>query len=1169
LIHLRFFDEEMNSALHNLSFNWKAVDRALEKLKTDESISIDFSPGSTERSLFLAKCFTQLQRKILYVVPDNSHLDDLEGELRTCLNCFGQIGAPVVSLKKLSSTPHDSLSIHSHILAKRAQAVEFLFNSQPGIAVVPVSALLWGLPEKSKYFESRLEIDKSTAVEIDELSSKLVTIGYQKRQLVQGPGDFAIRGFVVDIFSPNHGFPLRVELFGDSIENMRLFNTEDQKSLSEIDSYTIVPMRALLSDDDFDARLRGYVISSEKLDSESKAERLSQITKEEDAPWYWNVKDSENYIRLVGSHFDNKDVCAIINETSLCEKDLLLDLQQWENKRLESGWVKAGWVKKVTDFSRLYDFLGGNINSIELNSFQQTAETHISAGVEVFSHIEDPGDANTSIISKIGKRAESKALTVAFLATRGHAQRLTDRLDELQTRTLTIDISDSGQNSTTELESLANTGSVIVLIGTVSNSFYHIESNILFLSQESVFGSRSKAKPSSSLSKAFSLPVEELKPGDFIVHEDHGIGVYKGLQKITRSEEVQEFIQLEYSAGDRLLIPVDKMVRVQRYSSIEGMKPRLDRLGGTTWQKIKKRVTKALREMAGELINLYAVRKTIKGISYLPDNQLMREFEESFPHVETEDQRRALEEIKADMESEKPMDRLLCGDVGFGKTELALRAAVKAAISGKQTAVLAPTTILAQQHFETFNERFKGFPFKVDVLSRFRNRSQQKETLEKLKAGKINVITGTHRILSKDVLFKDLGLLIVDEEQRFGVAHKEKLKKLRKRIDVLSLTATPIPRTLNMSIAGIREMSIIQTPPHNRMAVSTRVLPFREEIIQSAVEQELQRDGQVFYLRNRVDGIEESAARISRLVKDAKPVVAHAQMTPQKLETVMRQFIDGTYNVLVSTTIIENGIDIPNANTLIVERAERFGLSQLYQIRGRVGRSNRNAYAYLLVPGEAQLTEEARRRLHAIREFSDLGSGFRIAAMDLEIRGAGTLLGGEQSGHIEAVGFDLYNRMLERTVKEMQGETVQEDFETQLNLEIDTHIPSQYIQEASQRIKYYRSLMEASSGKEIEEVQDQIIDLYGPMPESVQMLITFARIKRKCSTLKIASIDRKAETISIQFTAQSEINMQNLAEILQHDEASFSENGTLFIKMPDKNKKEMMFELESNLQALQ
>ncbi|MCI0618294.1 transcription-repair coupling factor, partial [bacterium] len=650
----------------------------------------------------------------------------------------------------------------------------------------------------------------------------------------------------------------------------------------------------------------------------------------------------------------------------------------------------------------------------------------------------------------------------------------------------------------------------------------------------------------------FLSDLRDLKIEDYVVHVDHGIGQFIGLSTMLTESGEKEFLLLRFADDDKLYVPVERLDLVQKYMGASDANPRLDKLGTMVWQKAKSRAKASMKEMAEKLLQLYAYRKTVKGFRFSPDDSFQREFEDAFEFQETAHQLNAIEDVKADMESDKPMDRLICGDVGYGKTEVGMRAAFKSVTNQKQIAVLAPTTILAFQHYHTFRKRFEMFPIRIEMISRFKSRAEIKKILQDTAEGKVDILIGTHRLLSKDVHFHDLGLLIIDEEQRFGVTHKEKIKEMKKNVDALTLTATPIPRTLQMALMGFRPMSIIETPPKDRLAIQTNIAKYSEDIIGAAIRAELKRGGQTYFVHNRVETIHSIASMVQRLVPEARVAVAHGQMEETALEKVMMQFINHEYDVLVSTTIIENGIDIPLVNTLIVNRADRFGLSQLYQLRGRVGRSHRRAYAYFLIPSEKELTPIARRRLSALREFTELGSGFRLAALDLEIRGAGNLLGSEQHGHIAALGFELYIRMLEQTVKELQGEEAQPEVATEVNLHIDIRIPESYIPNMNQRLNLYKRIATVQSDETLSSIRDEMVDRFGPLPEAVENLFEYGQIKSTAEKLKIKSIDRSDGTLYFQFNPDAPVQPETILNLVRKYKGStFSPAGVL--KYPGEN----------------
>jgi transcription-repair coupling factor (superfamily II helicase) len=772
----------------------------------------------------------------------------------------------------------------------------------------------------------------------------------------------------------------------------------------------------------------------------------------------------------------------------------------------------------------------------------------------------------------INRHANSATTTLFVMPSRGVAERVTEILREYEVNARLSSFEDISESAAVD---------AVTTFGKLSGGFelssahlvVHVEADLFDEAAEPAIERRSAAikreKKRRARAAAFLSDFRDLKVGDFVVHIDHGIARFGGLvtldlgpsqtSGVVVAPKRGEFMLLYYADDAKLYVPVERLDLVQRYSSAEGHQPTLDKLGGIGWQKTKAKAKRAMRDMADELLRLYAERKLVQGHAFPPDAPWQREFEEGFEYTLTPDQETAIEDVKNDMETATPMDRLLCGDVGYGKTEVAMRAAFKAIMDGKQTAVLTPTTVLAYQHFETFRKRFATFPVKVELLSRFRSSKEQKDVVKRVEGGEVDVVIGTHRMLSKDVSFKDLGLVVVDEEQRFGVAHKERLKQLKKRVDVLTLSATPIPRTLNMSLSGLRDMSLIETPPSDRLAIQTQVVQSSDAVIKSAIELELSRGGQVFFIHNRVESIETIAALVQRLVPQARIAVGHGKMNEKEMERVMLDFIDYKYDVLVATTIIENGIDIPRANTIIINRADTYGLSQLYQLRGRVGRSNRRAYAYLLIPAEQELSPIARRRLAAIREFSELGAGFRIAALDLELRGAGNLLGGEQSGHMDALGFDLYTQMLERTVSELRGEHVEDETGITINLGVNVAIPETYISDMGQRLRTYKRVSSARDEDALSAIRTETEDRYGRIPESVDDLFAYARLRQTAEEVGVISIDRAPGGIAIKLSERARVAPENLMEMVRAREgATFTPSGVLRLELRDDERDEVL-----------
>jgi transcription-repair coupling factor (superfamily II helicase) len=728
------------------------------------------------------------------------------------------------------------------------------------------------------------------------------------------------------------------------------------------------------------------------------------------------------------------------------------------------------------------------------------------------------------------RRARERGATVVVVAeSAGRAERTVEILRDYEIVAVPVERSED-----------AYSAAVLVARGSLSKGFWLEDAGLQLYTETDVFEEERRApEQRRNLTRTFLSDLRDLKVGDLVVHVDHGIGEFVGLKQLATgapsatfatAADIQEFLELRYHGDDKLFVPVERLDLIQKYTG--GARPPLDRLGGTSWEKAKTRVKKAMRDMAEELLKLYAQRKAVPGHAFPSDTHWQEEFEEAFPYEPTPDQATAIGDVKRDMEAATPMDRLLCGDVGYGKTEVAMRAAFKAVLDAKQVAFLAPTTVLAFQHLKTLRDRFAGFPIVVDMVSRFRTRQETKEVLDRLSAGRVDIIVGTHRLLSKDVQFKDLGLLVVDEEQRFGVAHKERIKQMRKRVDVLTMTATPIPRTLNMSLVGIRDMSVIETPPKDRLSIQTNVVKFDAPVIERAIRSELARGGQIYFVHNRVESIFSIGNLLQRLVPEARMAIGHGQMGEEELERAMLGFVEGRFDILLATTIVENGLDIPNANTIIINRADRYGLAQLYQLRGRVGRSDRAAYAYLLIPPQESLSPVARKRLAAIKEFSDLGSGFRVAALDLEIRGAGNLLGGEQSGHIDAVGFEMYTKLLEETIRELRGEELEEETRATVNLRIDLKIDPGYIHDMNQRLMVYRKVASTRSEPELATVLEELRDRYGPPPASVLNLAEYGRIRIKADRLDIDSVDREGRLVVIKFRPNARLDGARLVKVI-------------------------------------
>ena len=984
--------------------------------------------------------------------------------------------------------PYRGLAPHFDIASARARALHALVA--PGrtarLIVASAGALLPRLSPPERLASVSLTVMPGQDISPVDLGDLLSAAGYTRQDPVDESGEFCVRGGVVDFFPAGARQPLRLEFMGDTVESIRTYDPATQRSTAALDQAAIAPLQELITTEDEDERKDRSATAFDYLWSSQRPLVLVSEPDEVHA-------QGEKLTQQIGASYQE----AVAKGVAAAPPAQLI--ASWEEAR---RWLEGATLLETLEIGE--DSEGG------------TPSRHVSCqpAMEFNGRVQDWA-------AEI-RRGRERGDTVLFIAnTAGRAERTIEVLADYDIFAVPIERAED-----------ANRTGVLVGTGYLSRGFRLPEAGLQLWAETDVFEEDRKVhERRRSATATFLSDFRDLKVGDLVVHVDHGIGVFVGLKRIEVGVEPQEFMELRYAGDDKLFVPVERLDLVQRYSG--AARPALDRLGGTTWEKAKTRVKKAMRDMAEELLKLYATRKAMQGHAFSPDSHWQQEFEDAFEWDLTPDQSTAITDIKRDMESPTTMDRLLCGDVGYGKTEVAMRAAFKAVMDGKQIAVLAPTTVLAFQHLKTLKNRFAAFPVRIDMVSRFRSKAEQKVTLDDLAAGKVDIIVGTHRLLSKDVQFRDLGLLVVDEEQRFGVAHKEKIKQLRKRVDVLTMTATPIPRTLNMSLAGIRDMSIIETPPKDRLSIQTNVVKFDQAVISRAIRTEMERGGQIYFVHNRVESIYSLGNLITRLVPEARIGIGHGQMGDDQLENVMVDFVAHKYDVLLATTIIENGLDIPNANTMLINRADRYGLSQLYQLRGRVGRSDRRAYAYLLIPPEEALSPVAKKRLAAIREFSDLGSGFRVAALDLEIRGAGNLLGGEQSGHIEAVGFDMYMKLLEQTIKELKGEEVEDEIRANVNLRVDLRIDDEFIPDMNQRLTVYRRFAAVRNDAELDRLMDEVRDRYGNPPASVLNLAEYAAIRLMAGLLGIESIDREAQIVVIKFRPEAKLDPQWLFRVVQ------------------------------------
>ena len=994
----------------------------------------------------------------------------------------------------------------NEIEKERIKTLNKIYKGDSQIIVTTIEAAMQPMIAKEELFENVLKIKSDDSIDLNELKQKLLLLGYQRKDLVENEAEYSIRGDIIDVaLTAKEG--VRIELWGDDVDSIRMFDIASQRSTINIEEIEIYPATEKVIETNFE-NVASKIESSGKylkkdLDEIRSGDYITKIDR------YFNdfyerkeniIDYANNYVILIDESDKIENRIQGIQEDienlskELIEKDKIVP--QVLNNILEFNYNSIEKCKNKKVYMKETDSRDNNFRLRELNVFN--------------------GEIGKVIEETLEAQKQNKKVVI-LAGTNENRDKIAKQIE--------------GSIKTDEIDSIVlKDGQVVVTLGALSSGFEDKSTN-LFVISSSEFSNekkRVKTRSNTTFKSSEKIVFADLKVGELVVHRNFGVGIFTGVKTITTDGVSKDYIGIKYRDGDSLFVPTTNIDVVRKYVGSEaGIK--LNKLGTKEWKETKAKVKGNLKTVAKELIELYAKREKARGYAFSEDTPWQKEFEDSFPYQETGDQLRCIEEVKKDMEGERPMDRLLCGDVGYGKTEVAIRACFKAVMDGKQVAYLAPTTVLANQQYLEFKDRMKNYPIEIDVLNRFRTQKEQKETVKKIKEGKVDVIIGTHRLLSKDVEFKNLGLLIIDEEQRFGVKAKEKIKQYKENVDVLTMTATPIPRTLQMSIVGIRDMSVIYEPPHNRKPIQTYVLEYDREIIREAITKELERDGQVFYIYNNVEGISKKAIEIEELVPEASVSYAHGQMTGQQIEEIMQDFIDKKTNVLVCTTILESGIDIPNANTMIVENADKFGLAQLYQIRGRVGRSNKQAYAYITYRKDKIISEDATQRLKAIKEFTEFGSGFKIATRDLQIRGAGSLFGEVQSGHMEQVGYDMYNKLLDEVVKETKGEKVEEEEEILIDINLSAYIPERYIEDSSQKIEIYQDIADCKTEEDIQNVIDEIIDRYGDMPKEVANLMDVARIKNAARNTNVVKIQERQ--MGIVFTVK-DIDNDKLDELI-------------------------------------
>ncbi|MDY5478285.1 MAG: transcription-repair coupling factor [Enterocloster clostridioformis] len=1067
-----------------------------------------------------------------------------------------------------------SADIHGNLMTRQRIAVlRHLMEDREGVVVTTMDGLMDHLMPIKYLREQSITVESGQIIDLDAWKERLIAMGYERMAQVDGMGQFSIRGGIVDIFPLTEEVPVRIELWDDEVDSIRTFDLESQRSVEQLESITIYPAaEVVLSGDQLAAgigRLEKeegtYGKALREQHKPEEAHRIHTIIEElrNGLDEGWRIGGLDAYIRYFCpdtvsflEYFPQGESVIYLDEPArLKEKGETVELEFRESMvhRLEKGYLLPGQTELLYPaaevLARMQKPFAVMLTGLDQKLPGMKVNQKFSIDVKNVNSYQN----SFEILIKDLTRWKKEGYRVILLsASRTRASRLASDLREYDLRAYCPDVweaesGNAGGDGTVSPDSgntvSVNTavrkvqpGEILVTYGNLHRGFEYPLLKFVFITEGDMFGvekKRKRRKKTNYQGKAIQS-FTELSVGDYVVHEEHGLGIYKGIEKVERDRVIKDYIKIEYGDGGNLYLPATRLESIQKYAGAEAKRPKLNKLGGAEWNKTKTKVRGAVQEIAKDLVKLYAARQEKAGFQYGTDTVWQREFEELFPYDETDDQMDAIDAVKKDMESRRIMDRLICGDVGYGKTEVALRAAFKAVQDSKQVVYLVPTTILAQQHYNTFVQRMKDFPVRVDMLSRFCTPARQKRTLEDLRKGMVDIVIGTHRVLSKDIQFKDLGLLIIDEEQRFGVAHKEKIKHLKENVDVLTLTATPIPRTLHMSLAGIRDMSVLEEPPVDRMPIQTYVMEYNEEMVREAINRELARNGQVYYVYNRVTDIDEVAGRVQALVPDAVVTFAHGQMREHELERIMADFINGEIDVLVSTTIIETGLDIPNANTMIIHDADRMGLSQLYQLRGRVGRSNRTSYAFLMYKRDKLLREEAEKRLQAIREFTELGSGIKIAMRDLEIRGAGNVLGAEQHGHMEAVGYDLYCKMLNQAVLALKGETLEEDsYETVVECDIDAYIPVSYIKNEYQKLDIYKRISAIETEEEYMDMQDELMDRFGDIPHSVENLLKIAAIRALAHRAYVTEVVINRQEVRLTMYQKARLRVEKIPDLVR------------------------------------
>lgn len=1072
------------------------------------------------KPVFLKALQQSVEKPMLIVAPN------LYQAQRIYENLTKMFGEDAVHLYPAEELVAAEFSVSSYELrAQRIETIDHMVRVGQGIYITPIAGMRRLLPNKERWLENSLTAHLNDTIDIELWMKKLTAMNYTREEMVTAPGEFALRGGILDLYPLHLENPIRIELFDTDIDSIRTFSAEDQRSLEKLESVSILPASEFVwSREDLheiaERLTQELAISLQKVKREEVKELLT-VQMNDDIAMLKEGNVPEGILKYasfvadepisLGTYFSHDGIVIFDEIGRIIEvlSSLEAEEEEWSIALIEEGKIVHG-AKLSFTFDEINAMMGQRKMYLSLFDRSVSGITFSETITMSCKPMQQFQGQMQMLKTEVERWLQQHFNVFVLVDGEERMRKVQEILEDYE-----IQASLAGTPS--------KTGGVFILNGDLSEGFESPLEKIAVITDAELFKGvpKRKARPQKVSNAERIKSYSEIKPGDYVVHAHHGIGKYIGIENMSQGKIEKDYLEIHFREGDKLYVPTDKIDLIQKYIGSGEKEPVLHKLGGTAWKKTKSKVSAAVKDIADDLIKLYAQREAEKGFAFSKDDDLQRSFENAFPYKETDDQLRSIEEVKQDMESIRPMDRLLCGDVGYGKTEVAIRAAFKAVNDGKQVAFLVPTTILAQQHYETMKERFEGFPIEVALLNRFKSRKDQTETLKGLKAGTVDVVVGTHRLLSKDVVYLDLGLLIVDEEQRFGVTHKERLKQLKTNVDVLTLTATPIPRTLHMSMLGVRDLSVIETPPANRFPVQTYVMEHNFALVREAIEREMGRGGQVFYLYNRVEDMEKRVDEIRQLVPEARVGYAHGQMTEAVLEGTILSFLEGEFDVLVTTTIIETGIDIPNVNTLIVHDADRMGLSQLYQLRGRVGRSNRVAYGYFLYQRDKVLTEVAENRLQAIKEFTELGSGFKIAMRDLSIRGAGNLLGSQQHGFIDSVGFDLYSQMLQEAIEEKQTGIAKEDLvDVEISLPVNAYIPETYIKDGYQKIQMYKRVKAIDSEEAYQELVDEMIDRFGDLPYEAELLLRISKIKVLARIAKVESIKKPKAKIEVRFSLE-------------------------------------------------